>query len=61
MQIRWLEYESRVNPETGEMFVYPSKYRKLQYCVLEPWDDPEMAPHGGGRYVWYDVPVEKHG
>jgi hypothetical protein len=59
--IRWLEYESRINPETGEGFVYPSSYRKLQYGVYET---RQVLSETGqaltlNELKWHDVPVVK--
>lgn len=31
IEMRWLEFESTISPETGESFHYTSKYKKLQY------------------------------
>ena len=53
MQLRWL----KVPDGHKDAICLNGECRVLQYCVLEPWDDPEMAKLGGGRYVWYDVPV----
>jgi hypothetical protein len=53
MQLRWLE----VREGYPNAICLSGICRVLQFCTLEPWEDPEMAKHGGGRYVWHDVPV----
>lgn len=45
-QLRWLEYQSNVDPRTGEGFAMPGTYTKLQ-----------QAWHSQGVIEWRDVPT----
>lgn len=56
IEMRWLEYETNIDPDTRESFVYPSKYKKLQ-CRRQ------MLDINTGYYweEWKDVPTVNEG
>lgn len=59
IELRWLEYESSVNPDTGEHFYMPSNYRKLQYRFRQPTigEGPRDYPLQWPWSEWQDVPI----
>lgn len=71
IELRWLEYESYTNPESGEYFSTPSSYRKLQFRTQVMQMGYGYTSGGAGgmpqQYErpmgmiwteWQDVPVE---
>ena len=68
IELRWLEYESHSNPETGEHFSTPSTYRKLQsrtqvlqigngYTSKDGVIHEYQRPQGYVWSEWQDVPT----
>ena len=53
IELRWLEYRDNVNPMTGEHFMQPSKYRKLQFRI----NKHSLHRALDGWTEWQDVPV----
>jgi hypothetical protein len=49
MKLRWISFMSSRNPETGEVFMLPSRYKKLQYWDVDDWKDVEVIDEETGK------------